>query len=740
MAECIPVDIIIPIYNGMPFLKTCLESVFNSGLVHATVILIEDSSPDPEVRRYLKRLKAEPPYSDCRFYFNAMNMGFVKSVNFGVSLSSNDVILLNADTVVTQNWVQRIQSVAYRDAAIATVTPLSNNATIASVPEFCKNNTIPETIDLNHLADFLNAEADATRLPHKLPTAVGYCMYIKREVLQRVGMFDADSFGLGYGEENDFCERAKRLGYWHALADNSFILHEGGASFHERKEQLIARHSEILAKKHPGYFPEVQAFCEANPLRPVQQKVIDYLNSKKLDSLSLEKPLASKENLSEKRPRLLFLLHNPLASQCVGGTEFHVADLIEHLKDKYHLFLASYTSSGLSLEEFYDDVTVTHTFSIPMTEKPQRNHTGKSFFEYTLPELSEIQNFLADIFQRFQFDLMHIHHLMKSSLDFITVAKSQGMKVVFTFHDFYPLCPSINLLNLEGRFCGINNPRFEGCASCLGAHLYEERDIIQRHLDLVDLVMFPSESARKISQQVYRFQQVKIVPHGVTEQFAERALEFSKSQPYTVPVFSGDRKLKIAFLGYAAEHKGVRFILNILSVLSNRSEKDRVEFHFIGETGMYTPLFEQYPELITLHGRYTRETEMELIARVSPDVVCIFSTYPETFAYTLSEALLAGIPVIVSPIGALKERVEKMKCGWVLKDFTPQAFLGAISKLLNKPVLLQRSRNIIRNLSIKQAKEMAQEHERIYEGLLQPKSKWRQLIESTEEVCGLGSK
>ena len=41
-----------------------------------------------------------------------------------------------------------------------------------------------------------------------IPTAVGFCMYIRRECLKEVGEFRAEVFGKGYGEENDFCLRA----------------------------------------------------------------------------------------------------------------------------------------------------------------------------------------------------------------------------------------------------------------------------------------------------------------------------------------------------------------------------------------------------------------------------------------------------------------------------------------------------------------------------------------------------
>ena len=56
-------------------------------------------------------------------------------------------------------------------------------------------------------------------------------MYIRRAALADVGLFDADAFGRGYGEENDFCLRASARGWRHLLACDTFVYHEGTVSF-----------------------------------------------------------------------------------------------------------------------------------------------------------------------------------------------------------------------------------------------------------------------------------------------------------------------------------------------------------------------------------------------------------------------------------------------------------------------------------------------------------------------------
>ena len=104
-------------------------------------------------------------------------------VNIGMKISENDVILLNSDTEVTDNWLNKIKAYAYSDSTIATVTLLTNNGTICSVPEFCCDNEIPDNFDLKEYSDMI--ERISLREYSEIPTAVGFCMFIKRSCNQR---------------------------------------------------------------------------------------------------------------------------------------------------------------------------------------------------------------------------------------------------------------------------------------------------------------------------------------------------------------------------------------------------------------------------------------------------------------------------------------------------------------------------------------------------------------------------
>ncbi len=79
---------------------------------------------------------------------NAENVGFVASVNRGLALhGERDVVLLNADTEVYGNWLDRMAKQARSAQDIGTVTALSNNATLCSYPRFLRDNEVPDDVD-----------------------------------------------------------------------------------------------------------------------------------------------------------------------------------------------------------------------------------------------------------------------------------------------------------------------------------------------------------------------------------------------------------------------------------------------------------------------------------------------------------------------------------------------------------------------------------------------------------------
>ncbi|MFM8708064.1 MAG: glycosyltransferase, partial [Planctomycetia bacterium] len=255
------VDVLVPVYGGLDSTMRCIDSVLAGGGRHELVV-INDASPDPTLSA---RLRERATAEGFRLVEHPQNAGFVASINRGTRIHPDrDVVLLNADTVVPPGWLDRLQLAAYSNEWIGTVTPFSNNATLCSYPLPLTANKLPPGHDVQSLDAVFHAANAGLCLD--IPTAVGFCMYLRRDCLDAVGAFDERSFGRGYGEETDFSMRAAKLGWRNVAAADVFVYHEGGASFGAEADSLRARAAARMRDLHPEYAPAVERFLAHDPL------------------------------------------------------------------------------------------------------------------------------------------------------------------------------------------------------------------------------------------------------------------------------------------------------------------------------------------------------------------------------------------------------------------------------------------------------------------------------------------
>ena len=275
--RAVALDIVIPIYNAHNDLRVCIDSVVHHGLGSRNrLILIDDASPDPGIGAYFAELAAES-VPGLELLRNPENLGFVATANRGMALRpERDVLLLNSDTIVTAGWLEKILRCADSDPRIGTVTPFSNNAEICSFPVFCRDNPLAELPPLEQIAAALAARPPTYP---DLPTAVGFCMFVSRRLIDKIGTFDAETFGKGYGEENDFCMRAAAAGFRNVLCDDAFVAHVGGRSFDDGRFALMAENTRRLLARFPEYSRLVQDFIAADPLRDIREAACTKLNS-----------------------------------------------------------------------------------------------------------------------------------------------------------------------------------------------------------------------------------------------------------------------------------------------------------------------------------------------------------------------------------------------------------------------------------------------------------------------------
>lgn len=262
--------VVVPAYNAAAELERCLRTVRDTVPVGTEVLVIDDASPDPLVTDLLGswRDRAGPGW---RFVRNPENLGFVGTANRGMRESGGDVVLLNSDTEVTPGWLEGLARCLAADPAIATATPWTNNGEIVSLPDFCAVNPPPP--DPARVAAAI-AAAGRPDYP-ELPTAVGFCMAVSRRAIDRIGLFDAERFGRGYGEENDYSMRAREAGMRNVLCDDVYIVHLGGRSFGPLGLRPDQRSMQRLLARHPGYLQQVQEFIAADPLAGRRGQLLD---------------------------------------------------------------------------------------------------------------------------------------------------------------------------------------------------------------------------------------------------------------------------------------------------------------------------------------------------------------------------------------------------------------------------------------------------------------------------------
>lgn len=262
------VAVVVPIHNAPQSVRRCLEALERWTPRSALLILIDDASTDPAIAALLEPLARRDKIIVER---NAANRGYTRSVNIGMQLAGDaDVVLLNSDTEVGPRWLQSLRLAAYTDATIGTVTAVSDNAGAFSVPELEQYCPIPARWDLPAAQRAVLQQA-GLRFP-ELPTGNGFCMFVKRGLIARIGLMDADAFPSGYGEENDFCQRAERAGYRNVIAGHVLVRHERSASFGDaRRAALGVQGMAVLRSRYPGYEAAVGA-----TLHGFARHVLDY--------------------------------------------------------------------------------------------------------------------------------------------------------------------------------------------------------------------------------------------------------------------------------------------------------------------------------------------------------------------------------------------------------------------------------------------------------------------------------
>jgi len=596
-----PIDIVIPVYLGREETLACLGAVVETTAAMATIIVVDDASPDRQLVSALANLAAAGTITLLR---NEANQGFPGSINRALALHpGRDAVLLNADALPFADWLLRLQAVAYSAADIGTVTPLSNSGSIVSYPT-------GEGADLSAAQaaalDSLTATVEPG-IPVDLPTGVGFCLYLRHDCLEETGPFDAATFAAGYGEENDLCLRARRRGWRHVLAANVYVRHLGNRSFGSRRAALTERNRRLLVMRHPDYDGLVGSFVAADPIRAVRRRL-------------------DEERLVARARDIVLLLTLPLP----GGVERFVRQRCARLRAQ--------GLSPLILQPGESSRMVCCT--------PGEDADLYRDLCYDSPgDLASLRALL----DRLRVVEIELHHFLGHDPRTIDEVLSLGVPYDAFIHDYSWVCPRLSLLGGNGKFCHEPDlPACEACARTHGSSLVEPASVaeLRKRNDIwlrsARAIIAPTVDTATRLCRYFPDLRVRVEP------WEEEILPAPEPRAATLPP-----PVRVAILGAIGTQKGYEVLLACAQDAVRRGLP--IEFIVIGFTEDDDALFATGKVFIT--GVYEESEIDDLLRREAPHLALFPSVTPETWCYTLSHALRAALPIIAFDLGAIAERL-----------------------------------------------------------------------------------
>jgi GT2 family glycosyltransferase/glycosyltransferase involved in cell wall biosynthesis len=604
-----PLCVVVPVYRGLAETQACLNALFGAVSARTRIIVVDDATPEPALAAWLDHLAAARRIFLVR---HAENRGFPAAANAGLTAAgARDVLLLNSDTLVPPQAISTLRAVAYARADAGSVTPLSNAASILSYPHPGGGNKPPdlaETIRLDRLAHQANGGQS-----EEIPTGVGFCLYLRHDALQAVGGFRAEIFAQGYGEENDWCLRARHAGFTHRAATGAYVAHIGGVSFGAAAAGLRRRNLRILERLYPGYHRLVMAHIAADPLAPARAR---------LDA----QRLAATQNGQES---VLLITH----SHGGGVARRELAERRDWRTRGFRPLLlrpkfppnperTPYPWPAMLCE---GDEESNLVFALPQQE----------------PELLRLLRLL-------RVTKIVLHHTLGHHERVRDLAAALGVKQTIVIHDYASFCPRVNLLSPVGstpRYCG--EPDLAGCAACCAAEpetlftalsASELRARSEKLFAAAELIAPSADAARRVNRHFPKAR-IRITPWETL------------SLPASRRPANGFRR--IAVIGGIGPAKGLHVLLDCARDAAAR--RLALEFIVIGSSADDAALLEAG---VFVTGPYGQGEAVSLIAQHQPDLAFLPSIWPETWCFALSEAWQAGLYAMVFDLGAQAERMR----------------------------------------------------------------------------------
>ena len=632
----VEVAVVIPVFKNAARTLACLRSVQASLKLKAGahVWVVNDASPEPDLITSVVSFCQQAGF---HYLERAQNGGFPCAVNEALRhLTAHDVVLLNSDTLVPEGWLEALRKVAYLEPDTGTVTPFSNDASIFSYPDKNGANPVPDLEETNMFMQM--AQAANVGRAVEVPTAHGFCMYIRHDCLQQTGLLREDVFAQGYGEENDFCMRARALGWKHVAAPGVFVAHVGSGSFGESGNPLMQRNQKLLERLHPGYHDYVAQWIKADPL---------FLERRRLDLVRFRGDRA--EDFSDQA--VLLVTH-----AVGGGVEKVVQERVAFWrKHKIRPLILRPSEQGCVLEDGTGEEkypSLCFTFSKDMVLLQRLLHAegvGRIEFHQTTGHDQRVMDLPARL---------------KCDYD------------VFV-HDYIWFCPRISLMGLKNRYCGEpDEATCEVCVTVMGRRVDNTlsvaayRKAAHIFLKKAKQVFVPSHDTERRMQKYFSDVQFS-VKKLENDRFFKKTFQLPepknrKTAQASAFLAQGSRRdvsrIRVCVVGGIGFEKGydILFEAAVDAVLRNLP----LEFVLVGHTRDDAKLLKIGRIFVT--GQFQKQEAVSLIHSVDADIAFLPSVWPETWCFALGDIWKAGLHAVAFDLGAPAERIRSTGLGSVV--------------------------------------------------------------------------
>ena len=384
-----------------------------------------------------------------------------------------------------------------------------------------------------------------------------------------------------------------------------------------------------------------------------------------------------------------FVLNNALMSQRAGNkvkvVTYSFLDDSKFQEVTKEILLREYIYQGIPVYAFkcinppnFNDITLSNS---------QLNHFARNFLENEDP------------------DLIHVGHPMRMD-EFINAAIDLNIPYIMTLTDFFMLCPKVILTPNDHSLCGGPNGGLachELCpeldSSFVKNRLHKSEIILRKAKALIA----PSNFVTIVYKREFNDLNINIIQHGIQYQYIKKNNR----------IYNQGDEITFGFAGTIMQHKGVHLIIESFKKINNPNLKFKI--YGSGPKNYLDQLRREIDndERVSICGEFNSEHLGDIFEGI--DVVIIPSICYENYSMVLHEAFASNIPVIVTNLGGLAEKVKNGFNGFTFSMGNSEELRKKINMLVENPTILnQLKENIRKSMIIPRVEQEAYEYFRIY--------------------------